>query len=31
MHVIFNIYIIYFLISILDITNYLCLDDTNVL
>ena len=28
--VIFNIYIIFF-ISILDITNYLCLDDINVL
>ena len=29
--VIFNIYIIFFIISILDITNYLCLGDINVL
>ena len=29
--VIFNIYIIFFVISILDITNYLCLGDINVL
>ena len=29
--VIFNIYIIHFIISILDITNYLCLGDINVL
>ena len=29
--VIFNIYIMFFIISILDITNYLCLGDINVL
>ena len=29
--VIFNIHIIFFILSILDITNYLCLGDINVL
>ena len=31
MLVIFNIYILFFIISILDVTNYLCLGDINVL